>query len=70
MMVVLDIEDVFLPKPNNILVNLTEARALIEALLGHLNKMFQESHTVGSALGSAMNVGFKLIVSLSYYPIP
>lgn len=63
MMVVSDIEDVFLPKPNDILVNLTEARASIEALLGRLNDMFQESHTVGSALGSAMQAGFKLIVS-------
>lgn len=63
MMVVSDIDDVFLPKPSDILVNLTEARA-IEALLGRLGDMFQESHVVGSCLGSAMQAGFKLIVHL------
>lgn len=64
MMVVSDIDDVFLPKPSDILVNLTEARTSIEALLGRLGDMFQESHVVGSCLGSAMQAGFKLIVRL------
>lgn len=63
MLVVSDVEDVFLPKPSDLLVNLTEARASIEALLGRLSDMFQESHSVGSALGPAMQAGFKLIVS-------
>lgn len=65
MLVVSDLDDVFLPKPNDLLVNLNEARAGIEALLGRLSDMFQESHTVGSALGPAMQAGFKLIVSLN-----
>ncbi|EJC99351.1 CPII coat sec24 protein [Fomitiporia mediterranea MF3/22] len=64
MMVVSDLDDVYLPKPNDLLVNLTEARAAIEALLGRLNEMFQESHTVGSALGPAMQAGYKLISSV------
>lgn len=66
MLVVSDLDDVFLPKPTDLLVNLTEARASIEALLGRLGDMFQESHAVGSALGPAMQAGFKLIVSLAY----
>ncbi|KAH8113877.1 CPII coat sec24 protein [Phellopilus nigrolimitatus] len=64
MMVVSDLDDVFLPKPNDILVNLTEARASIEALLGRLSDMFQDSHSVGCALGPAMQAGFKLISSV------
>ena len=62
MLVVSDLDDVYLPKPNDLLVNLTEARASIEALLGRLGDMFQESHSVGSALGPALQAGYKLIV--------
>ena len=62
MLVVSDIDDVFLPKPNDLLVNLTEARAALEALLGKLNDMFSENHVIGSALGPALQAGFKLMV--------
>lgn len=65
MLVMSDLDDVFLPKPTDILVNLTEARASIENLLSRLSDMFQDNHTVGSALGPAMQAGFKLIVSHS-----
>jgi protein transport protein SEC24 len=65
MMVVSDIDDVFLPKPADILVNLVETRAGLEALLGRINDMFQDNHTVGSALGPALNAGFKLIVRVA-----
>ena len=66
MLVVSDLDDVFLPKPADILVNLTEARASIESLLGRLSDMFKESHTVGSAMGPALQAGFKLIVRSSF----
>lgn len=66
MLVVSDLDDVFLPKPNDLLVNLTEARASLEALLGRLSEMFQDSHTVGSAMGPAMQAGYKLIVSRGF----
>ncbi|KAF9787909.1 protein transporter SEC24 [Thelephora terrestris] len=61
MLVVSDIDDVFLPKPNDLLVNLTESRAALEALLGKLNDMFVENHIIGSALGPALQAGFKLM---------
>ncbi|KAL5522661.1 hypothetical protein ACEPAG_8679 [Sanghuangporus baumii] len=64
MLVVSDLDDVYLPKPNDLLVNLSEARASIEALLGRLGEMFQESHSVGSALGPALQAGYKLISSV------
>lgn len=63
-MVVSDLDDVFLPKPTDLLINLTEARAGLEALLGRLSDMFVESHSVGSALGPALQAGFKLVSSV------
>ncbi|TFY63547.1 hypothetical protein EVG20_g6270 [Dentipellis fragilis] len=64
MLVVSDIDDVFLPKPTDLLVNLTEARQSLESLLGRLNDMFQENHTLGSALGPALQAGFKLMAPI------
>ncbi|EGN92871.1 hypothetical protein SERLA73DRAFT_127142 [Serpula lacrymans var. lacrymans S7.3] len=64
MLVVSDTDDVFLPKPTDLLVNLVEARASLEALLGRINDMFQDNHTVGSALGPALQAGFKLMAPI------
>ena len=63
MLVVSDIDDVFLPKPTDLLVNLSEARASLEGLLGRLSDMFKDSHAVGSAAGPALQAGYKLSVS-------
>jgi hypothetical protein len=63
MLVVSDVDDVFLPKPTDLLINLTEARQSLESLLGRINDMFQDNHTVGSAMGPALQAGFKLMVS-------
>ncbi|EJD51234.1 hypothetical protein AURDEDRAFT_111848 [Auricularia subglabra TFB-10046 SS5] len=61
MLVVSDIEDVFLPKPTDQLVfNLTESRGAIESLLGRLHEMFQDTQVIGSALGPALQAGFQL----------
>ncbi|KZV95863.1 putative ER to Golgi transport-related protein [Exidia glandulosa HHB12029] len=61
MLVVSDIDDVFLPKPNDQLVlNLTESRAAVETLLGRLQEMFQDTQIIGSALGPALQAGFQL----------
>jgi protein transport protein SEC24 len=40
MMVVSDLEDVYLPRPNDLLVNLKDNRKPLENLLGRLNEMF------------------------------
>ncbi|RXK39967.1 protein transporter SEC24 [Tremella mesenterica] len=60
MLVVSDLTDVFLPKPVDLLVNLTESRPAIETLLGRLSDMFQEPQ-VGNALGSALQAAHQLI---------
>lgn len=61
MLVMSDLNDVFLPKPVDLLVNLEESRPALESLLGRLSDMFQESHVVGNALGSAMQAAHQLI---------
>ena len=63
MLVVSDIDDVFLPKPTDLLVNLAESRGSLESLLGRINDMFQENSIIGSALGPALQAGFKLMVT-------
>lgn len=62
MLVVGDLEDVFLPKPSDLLVNLAEAKTAIESLLGRLSDMFKDTHNVGNALGAALQAAFKLVV--------
>lgn len=62
MLVVSDIEDVFLPKPNDLLVNISESRAALESLLGRIGDMFAENSIIGSAMGPALQAGFKLMV--------
>ncbi|KAF8965024.1 CPII coat sec24 protein [Flammula alnicola] len=64
MLVVSDIEDVFLPKPNDLLVNMSEARASLEALLGRIGEMFQDNSIIGSAMGPALQAGFKLMAPI------
>jgi len=69
MLVVSDTDDVFLPKPTDLLVNLVECRSSLESLLGRINDMFQDNLTVGSAMGPALQAGFKLVVSLARIPL-
>ncbi|KAJ7892862.1 protein transporter SEC24 [Mycena olivaceomarginata] len=64
MLVVSDIDDVFLPKPTDLLVNLSEARPALEALLGRIGDMFQENSIIGSALGPALQAGSKLMAPI------
>ncbi|VDB88711.1 unnamed protein product [Peniophora sp. CBMAI 1063] len=61
MLVVSDVDDVFLPQPHDLSVNINESRAVLESLLGQFNDMFKDNHDLGSALGPALQAGFKLI---------
>lgn len=61
MLVVGDVEDVFLPTASDLLVNLTEARPAIESLLTRLNDMFKDTHVVGNAMGPALQAAYKLV---------
>nr|XP_033783178.1 protein transport protein Sec24A [Geotrypetes seraphini] len=61
MLIVSDIEDVFIPMPENLLVNLNESKELIQDLLRALPQMFTKSLETQSALGPALQAAYKLI---------
>ena len=46
MQVVADLEETFLPMPDDLVVNLVESRAVVEALLDSLPQMFAGNSTV------------------------
>ncbi|KAJ3076155.1 COPII subunit [Podochytrium sp. JEL0797] len=60
-LVVSDIEDAFLPLPEDLLVTLTESRTVIEKLLMGLPGMFKGTNNSRNALGRALQMGFKMI---------
>ncbi|TIB87107.1 protein transport protein SEC24 [Wallemia mellicola] len=61
MLVVGDLDDPFLPTPNDLLVNLSEARGAIENLLTNLSDMFQTASGPESAMGTALKAAVQLI---------
>lgn len=54
--------DPFLPRPDNLLVNLKECKELVKDLLSQLPNRFADTHDPGSALGAVLQVAFKLMV--------
>jgi protein transport protein SEC24 len=62
MLVVTDIDDVFLPLPDDLLVNLSESAEVVEKLLDTLPTMFQSTQNVDSALGVAVKAAFEVVV--------
>ena len=54
--------DVFLPCPDNLLVNLKECRELINDLLQQIPKRFANEHDNKSALGASLQAALKLMV--------
>lgn len=61
MLVVSDLEEAFLPTPQDLLVTLVECRENIEQFLDKLQEMFQNTQIPSSAMGSALRAGHKLI---------
>ncbi|ELU09049.1 hypothetical protein CAPTEDRAFT_176588 [Capitella teleta] len=61
MLVVSDVEDICLPRPDNLLVNLQESKELISDLLNKLPSMFEGNTETGSALGPALQAAYKLL---------
>ncbi|XP_069684298.1 protein transport protein Sec24A isoform X2 [Periplaneta americana] len=60
-MIVVDTDDVFLPCPDNLLVNLSESRELVKDLLNQIPTKFINSHDTNSALGPALQAAYKLM---------
>ncbi|KAG0473484.1 hypothetical protein HPP92_015341 [Vanilla planifolia] len=64
MMVVSDLDDIFLPLPDDLLVNLSDSRNVVDAFLDSLPSMFQENANVESALGPALKASFMVMSQL------
>ncbi|KAI8063182.1 hypothetical protein BC940DRAFT_336035 [Gongronella butleri] len=61
MLVVADVEDVFLPQPTNLFTNLTQKKDAIKALLEKLPDMFRDTANVNNALGPALQAAYKML---------
>ncbi|XP_077388931.1 protein transport protein Sec24B [Festucalex cinctus] len=62
MLVVTDIDDVFIPSHDSLMVNLKESKELIKDLLTSLPAMFSRSRETQSALGPALQAAYKLML--------
>ncbi|CAI9781212.1 unnamed protein product [Fraxinus pennsylvanica] len=64
MMVVSDLDDIFIPLPDDLLVNLSESRNVVDAFLDSLPSMFKGSMNVESAFGPALKAAFMVMSQL------
>ena len=55
--------DIFLPCPDTLLVNMNESKERVIDLLNLLPTMFEGNMETGTALGAALQAGFKMTVS-------
>ena len=63
MLVVSDLDEPFLPTPEDLVVNLYDCRQNIEHFLNKLQDMFKETQNGACAMGSALRAGLRLITS-------
>ncbi|KAF2670973.1 hypothetical protein BT63DRAFT_423237 [Microthyrium microscopicum] len=63
MLVVSDLDEPFLPTPEDLVVNLIACRQNIESFLGKLQSMFKDTQNTGCAMGSALRAGLRLVSS-------
>jgi protein transport protein SEC24 len=62
MLVVSDLKELFVPLPDNLLVNLKESRAVVETFLDNLPEMFAKNPVVSqSCLGPALKAAFTVM---------
>ncbi|XP_038554677.1 protein transport protein Sec24B isoform X3 [Micropterus salmoides] len=61
MLVVSDIDDIFIPSHDSLMVNLKESKELVNDLLTSLPGMFSQSMETHSALGPALQAAYKLM---------
>lgn len=64
-MVVSDVDDIFVPLPDDLRVNLSESRTVVESFLDSLPSMFQDSMNVESAFGPALKAAYMVMVCWS-----
>lgn len=76
MMVVADLNELFVPAPDDLLVNLKDSRDVVESFLDNLPTMFANNQATEACLGPALkaaftvtkNIGGKMCVFLSVLP--
>ena len=61
MMIYPDLEELILPLPDNLMINLNENREAIQIFLQSLPTLFADSYETDSALGSALNAAYQLL---------
>lgn len=61
MLVVSDLEDMYLPQPQDLLVNLLEGREMLESVLKCIPTLYATTSNTSNALGSALQAGRKLV---------
>lgn len=66
MMVVPDLDDLFLPLPDDLLVNLSDSRHVVDSFLDCLPSMFQENPNVESATGPALKAAYMVMVCIIF----
>ncbi|KAI4301671.1 hypothetical protein L6164_034924 [Bauhinia variegata] len=64
MLVVSDLDDIFVPLPDDLLVNLSESRSVVETFLDSLPSMFQGNMNLESAFGPALKAAFMVMSQL------
>ncbi|XP_058095788.1 protein transport protein SEC24 A-like isoform X2 [Magnolia sinica] len=64
MMVVSDLDDIFVPLPDDLLVNLSESRSVVDTFLDSLPSMFQDNVNIESAFGPALKAAFMVMSRL------
>ncbi|CAL0300149.1 unnamed protein product [Lupinus luteus] len=64
MLVVSDLDDIFVPLPDDLLVNLSESRNVVEIFLDSLPSMFQDNVNLESAFGPALKAAFMIMSHL------
>ena len=62
MMVVTDLDDIFVPLPDDLLVNLSASRRVVDVFLDSLPSMFQDNVNMESAFGPAIKAAFMVMV--------
>lgn len=66
-MVITDLEEIFLPLPDDLLVNLSDSRNVVDTFLDSLPSMFQGNVNVESAFGPALKAAYMVMVCGSTY---
>ncbi|KAI5390829.1 hypothetical protein KIW84_075930 [Lathyrus oleraceus] len=64
MLVVSDLDDIFIPLPDDLLVNLSESRSVVESFLDSLPTMFQDNANLESAFGPAIKAALMVMSKL------